>query len=440
MMQKEFEALLEKLTAGKKGRILVAVSGGLDSMTLLHLVAASGKPFAVAHCNFQLRGKDSKADERSVEKAALKLNAPFHCVAFDTKKIASKLGSGIQETARTLRYEWLEKIRHAESYSHIAVAHHLDDSLETFLFNLTRGTGLKGLHGIRTVNGNVIRPLMFAFRNDVEKFAKQKRIRFREDKSNASTKYTRNNIRHTLIPAFEKINPAFRRNLINSILNISSAEQVYTDAVWDHFNHISDLKNESVRIHKKRLCEASHWKTLLYEYLSAFSFNNTQCQSVVRALNGQPGKLFNSPTHILLVDRDHILISPARTGQISGEVNIYENFGSIELPCRLKFTSTEKSQAIIAKKKSMAVFDRAKLRFPLVLRKWKAGDHFFPVGMTGRKKVSDYLTDMKLPRTEKEDTFVLLSGGQVAWVTGMRIDRRFAANDGSTQFFIAEMI
>lgn len=421
---------LEKHRFPKGKPCLLAVSGGIDSMVMCHLFHEAGLPFAIAHCNFQLRGKDSEGDENFVAAYAKKHGIPFY-----TNRFSIPGKSNIQETARHLRYEWLEVIRKEHSYTLICTAHHLDDSIETLLFHILRGTGIAGLRGIPIANQQVFRPLLFAYRAEIDAYAKRNKIKYRTDKTNARELYQRNRIRKYLVPLMEKIQPGFRRNAVSTMEHIAGAEQVYKDAVWSLFNEITELKNESVHIHKAKWLAAEHRSILLFEYLSAFGFNAEQVRTIAAGVHAQPGRLYRSATHSLLNDRTHLILSPLRKEVREEEVLIREDFSQLEKPLSLAFYAGRNLKPTPRR----ALLDRAKLRFPLLLRPWKAGDYFYPTGMSGRKKLSDLLTDLKVPRTEKQGIFVITSGEQIVWVVGMRVDRRFASTEQTTDPYCVEL-
>ncbi len=437
MMHKLFEDHLEKHAFPTGKKVLLAVSGGMDSMVMCALFLQAKHPIVMAHCNFKLRGKESDGDEKFLRAFAKKNRLRIFTKSFPTEKLSKQMGTGIQETARHLRYEWLEEIRKQEGFDRICTAHHLDDSIETFLFHLSRGTGVSGLHGISVQKGSIFRPLLFAYREEIKKFAADNKINFRDDSSNTDLKYTRNRIRHKVIPEFLKVNPAFKKNMVNTMQYLAAAEMVYKDAVWSLFNEIAELRNESVRINKSKLTEAENWQILLYEYLHAFSFNAAQVRLIVSSIHLHPGKIFHSRTHTLLNDRSHFIISPARNSVSQQDVLIWEEFTEINSPLPLRFSEKKFKGTRTAQ---MASLDRQTLNFPLSLRKWKQGDYFYPVGMTGRKKLSDFLIDLKVPRTEKEGIFVLTSGENIVWVVGMRVDRRFASTEQSIDHYCVEMI
>lgn len=426
-MLKAFTSHLEANNFPKGRSVLLAVSGGVDSVVMATLFHRLGHPFAIAHCNYKLRGRASETDEQLVRQLADEWNVPIHIMQFP----GLKNKKGLQEKARTLRYNWMEKIRTEHEYALICTAHHQDDSIETFLFHLSRGTGLAGLHGIPVRNRHIFRPMLFAGRTQIAAFAHKHKLTFRHDGSNDSLDYSRNHIRNKLIPEFCRINPAFRKNMQQTMEHLREAEAVYKDAAWSLFNEITSLKNESILIDKRKWEAAAHREILLFEYLSAFGFNAAQAKAIAHMVHVQPGKIFRSASHTLLNDRKYFMLSPIRKENAAEGVQIREGFREISEPCRMTFSFSDPG----TRAPETAILDRDKLRFPLILRRWKAGDLFFPTGMKGRKKLSDFLTDRKVPRTEKQDIFVITSGRDIVWVVGLRVDRRFAASEPTTSFY-----
>jgi tRNA(Ile)-lysidine synthase len=417
--------------------VLLAVSGGVDSMVLCELFREAGVSFGIGHCNFKLRGKDSEADKLFVKEYAKRMNIPCYTQDFDTKKISAAQRTGIQETARELRYEWLEKTRKTGNFNLIATAHHRDDSIETLLFNLIRGTGIAGLHGILPKQGVLIRPLLFAGKKEILFHAKSMKIKFREDKSNASGKYARNAIRQNLIPVLKKLNPAFDTSIAQTIQNIRQAETIYNLAVKEAWERNHAVVGEQIHILKREVgpsAKAQDGKRdVLFPFLSPFGFNASQVKNIRDVMDGPPGKKFISGSHILTVDRDVLILSPIQKKEGTSGAMIYDTEGGIQVPVELSFRIKEKGAML--KSPQHAYLDHSRLNFPLMVRRWKNGDVIYPMGMTGKKKVSDILTDNKISRPDKEKIFVLVSGNEIAWIIGMRVDRRFAAAPSTKKVF-----
>jgi tRNA(Ile)-lysidine synthase len=408
-------------------KILIGVSGGMDSVALCHLFANCGFKFGIAHCNFQLRGDESEDDHAFVETLAQKLNVPFYSVRFDTEKIAEEEKISVQMTARKLRYEWFEKTRQEESYKYIAVAHHSDDDVETFFINLLRGTGIAGLAGIQNKNGRVIRPLLFAKRKEIEAFIKSEKLEHREDSSNLEQKYLRNKIRLEILPQLKSINPSIEETVRNEIGILRDINLLLKSAVEEKRKQLffNSSHDNSVSVRIDELKKLHPLKTFVYQLFQPFNFNIETIEDLIKAFDSSSGKKFYSKTHLAIRDRELIIISPI---EVAGPSNILleENSNGINEPLKLQIKKISWNQKNkIPTSSSICCLDLQKLSFPLELRKWKEGDRFFPLGMKKSKKISDFLIDEKIPLTLKGNVYVLVSGDQIAWVVGHRIDDRF---------------
>jgi tRNA(Ile)-lysidine synthase len=420
--------------------VLLAVSGGIDSVVMCALFHQSGIPFGIAHCNFQLRGKESDEDEIFAETLAEKYNVRFHAVSFATEKFAKKNKLSIQVAARELRYEWFEQVRNEYGYAAIATAHHSDDSIETFLINLIRGTGIAGLHGILPKQGKIIRPMLFTNKKDIAAFAKTSRLAFREDSSNDSDKYLRNKIRKSIIPALKKLNPSVDTAILKSISHLAGVEQIFRKEVLGTQKEMLRVKNSTVYISISGLKQLDPLPVYLFEILKPYGFNAASAEEILRSLDGISGKQFSSPTHRLIRDRKDLVIQKkddlqagkktitVKKKQASAQAGALKLSFS-QLPAGTKFSHSEMSASL----------DLDTLSFPLTIRKWKKGDAFQPIGMKGKKKLSDFFTDRKLSIAQKEDTWLLMSGKEVAWVIGLRIDDRFKITGKTKKIYFAEL-
>jgi tRNA(Ile)-lysidine synthase len=410
----------------KTDTILLAVSGGVDSMTMLHLFMKADYHFSVAHCNFQLRGKESDDDELFVREVCKKLQVPVYTRRFETESFAWEQGLSIQMAARDLRYAWFDELMNFHGYNLLATGHHLDDSMETILLNLTKGSSTEGLAGIPVKNGNVIRPLLFASRAQVEAYAAEMSLTWREDKSNLTDDYQRNFIRHHVIPKLKELNPSLESTWQQGI------EKIQGDLELVH-HYFEEWKTKFVKetpyridIQKKGLEPFHVSAALLWRFIKKYAFNFEQAREVIHGLKGQPGKRFLSSTHVLVIDRDALIISPHP--QEWNTVHIEREQHEISLgPWKLQLSLPENT--IHGSGKMEASLDADKLTFPLVWRRWKNGDSFQPLGMKHRKKISDFLVDSKLSLVDKNNVTVLESAGQIAYVIGMRIDDRFKITD-----------
>ncbi len=424
--------ILEKQLFQENEKVLIAVSGGVDSVVLCHLFHQANFAFGIAHCNFQLRGDDSNDDAIFVKKLAEEMQVPFFEIAFDTHDYVEKNKISIQVAARDLRYDWLEKIRVENGFQYIATAHHLDDSLETILYNFTKGCGIRGLRGISPKKEKIIRPLLFTHKKEVLDYSKIHKISFREDASNSTDKYARNNIRHHVIPALEKINPSLQKTVDENIQRLQETEQLFNYAITLLQKEVSESRGEQLFIHLEKLLATPAPSTLLFEILHPFGFNNDQTAQMISTIENQPGAIFHSSSHQVLLDRDFFIVKKT-TEAIEDQFIIFKNNTSITFSeGQLYFEITDQLPDFSQKEKHVAHFDLEKITFPLTLRKWKAGDYFQPIGMNGQgKKMKKFLTDLKLNRFEKEAVWVLESDGEICWVVGIRMDERFKISEDS---------
>ena len=419
-------------------KVLLAVSGGVDSMVLLHLFEKSGFEYGIAHCNFKLRGDESDADEEFVKTQVLIHGVPAFFETFETKEYANIHGISIEMAARELRYEFFEKVRIENGFDFIATAHHQDDLIETFFLNLSRKTGIKGLTGIKEKAGTIIRPLLFAGRGEIENYATEHYIEFREDSSNSEVVFQRNFLRHKILPLFSELNPSFKKNILASIENLKDAEQVYSGFLQsDKKEVVSENKNETV-INIEGLRKTSFQKILLFEILSAFNFNATVVDEIFKSFSTESGKQFFSKTHRAVKDRKELFIS-----LITNEDSkiFYIEKDDIELfePLNITIEKLRGENFKIIRNVKVACLDSDEIEFPLLIRKWKQGDYFQPLGMTGFKKVSDFFIDQKIPIHEKENIWILCSGKKIIWIMGQRIDNRFKITSKTTNVLKIEI-
>jgi len=430
-MLKEFKSFIisEKLFK-PEDKILLAVSGGIDSVVMSELFHRAGLSFGIVHCNFGLRGKESDADEAFVEKLARKYEVPFFIKRFLTAKVAKGKGISIQMAARELRYQWFEEIRIKEKYSSIATAHHLDDQVETFFINLLRSTGIAGFHGILPKQGNLIRPLLFSYRDDIEAFARKNKLAFREDSSNAETKYLRNKIRHEIIPVFRELNPAFPQILSETILRMRETETIFRYSIEEVQKKI--IRNDITGTHIRTgdLKQLTPLDIYAFELLSPYGFNESVIRDILSSPDDASGKIFYSPTYRLIKNREELILNPLTSKKESriqnAEISIPDNKKEIRNPVHLSFIKATAGKAFsIDPSREVANLDLRKIMFPLILRRWEKGDSFYPFGMNKKKKLSNYFIDIKLSIPEKENTWLLCSGRHILWIVGHRIDHRF---------------
>lgn len=418
-------------------KTLLAVSGGMDSTVMAHLFFAAGFRFGIAHCNFQLRGADSDGDEDFVRETAKSFNVPFYTKKFDTEAFAEKHKIGIQEAARELRYRWFETLLADEKYDFLATAHHKDDHIETFFINLLRGCGISGLHGILSKRGNIVRPLLFATREEIEKYAKTHRLSHREDVSNQTTKYTRNKIRHLLAPVLKEINPDYQNIINDDIARLQEAEKIYQARIRQLTDEIvSETKNGVLALDIQKLSQTEAPQTVLFEILAPYGFKKEAVSDIVNSLGGQSGKQFFSKEYVVLKDRRKLLLDKIQSAQ-EEEFTIAENDYEILRPLHLTFEIVDNSAFFsVPRSKNVVCFDRDKLVFPLTLRKARQGDKFIPFGMKKSKKLSDFFIDEKLSRIEKEQIWLLCAGEEIIWVVNRRRSALYPVDDKTKSIIV----
>lgn len=418
-----------------KSKILLAISGGIDSVCLADLLLKSGYNIEFAHCNFNLRKLESDQDEIFVSNLANKHKIPFHHISFDTNNYASSNKLSVQMAARELRYKWFEKVRREISADYIAIAHNQNDNIETFFINMINGSGLKGLRAIQNKNNFIIRPLMFASRNQIEEYVKSESLNFREDSSNISKKYQRNKIRHELMPLLKQMNPSIENTISEEIEIIKNTYSIFKEQVSRVIQEVSYQTDDGIKISKKELIKLEPIDTYLYEIFSVFGF--TDLKSIKNSIFSNSGKQVFSKSHRLLIDREFVFIKKIKDNFFR-DVLIDECISNICSPLNISFKISEKEY--IEKIKDTAYFDYEKLVFPLVIRKWKFGDKFIPSGMKGFKKLSDFFIDNKINRLLKEKTLVLCSNNDIIWVIGSRIDERYKATSKTKKMYIANLL
>lgn len=416
-----------------KDKVLLAVSGGIDSMVMASIFIKCDYNIGIAHCNFSLRGEDSDKDEQLVEQLATKHNLPFYPIKFNTAQYAKERSISIQMAARELRYGWFRKLCAEHSFRYIATAHNLDDKIETFFINLARGTGIKGLSGMPPKNADTIHPVLFASRKEIEEYASASNVAFREDATNATTYYARNRIRHNVVPEFCAINSSFYSTMEANMRRIAQAEELVQQM-------LSIVKQKACRQDKdlyivdiKKLKSYQPLSLFLFELLYPFGFTVGTITDIEQALTEQSGKQFFSSTHSLVKNRDELLISPIDiTIEEQAEYRITEDVKELTQPISLRFELVERSAIkSFGTSSSIAYLNADKLSYPLILRKWKEGDSFIPFGMKGKKKLSDFFIDNKLSLVDKQQQWVLLSNNDIVWVVGQRADNRYRVDEST---------
>lgn len=418
---------------GKK--LLLATSGGLDSMVMVELFRKIPFEIAMAHCNFQLRGLESFEDQKFIQDYAEANDVKLFMTHFDTEAFAKDYKLSTQVAARELRYHWFQEIVNAENFDFILTAHHADDNLETFLINLSRGTGLDGLTGIPAQNANVIRPLLIFSRQEIEEYANENSINWREDSSNVSDKYFRNKIRHHLVPILKELNPDFLSSFQKTQTYLQESQTMVEDASIMVYQQVAKGMGEDTRFDLKKLKQLSNYKSYLYQWLRDFGF--TAWQDIYDLVEGQTGKQVYSKDFRLVKNRETLILIPKNEAEGMEEFLIEKNQDKVNIPLKLSFCKV----ADIGIGSNATIFvDEDKLVFPLVLRKSKKGDFFQPFGMKGKtKKISKLFKDEKLSLLEKEDSWILCSENQIVWVIGLRQDERFKIESDTTNILKIEI-
>lgn len=432
-MIREIRRFIEGNRLLKEGDVLlVAVSGGIDSMVMAHALHKAGFGFSIAHCNFQLRGSESGGDEKFVREYGESLGCRVHLKRFDTQAYAREKKVSVQMAARKLRYDWFEELAGEYGYSRIATAHQADDAVETFFINLLRGTGLGGLTGINVQWGKVIRPLLFASRAEIIAYAKSHRIAYREDRSNAETKYLRNKIRHDVLPLLGRIEPAFAPVMQDNIARLNSQHMLYKDMLEEKIKSLTRKTRDGIRIDTALLAGEKHKEQLLYEILGGYGFSFPVVRDMLRYMDGMPGKTYLSSAHTVVRDRNALILS-TRKGSDDARYYLPSGHAEIFSPLHLCIEIMPREDIEISTDPRTACIDRDMVEFPLTIRKWKQGDRFYPLGMDHSRKLSDFFTDLKLSLPEKENVWLLCSGNDIVWIIGYRIDHRYRVTSATRQ-------
>jgi len=426
----------EKKLFSKEQTILVAVSGGIDSMVLLQLLQQSGYKIAVAHCNFKLRGQESDDDAQFVHSFCLENKIVIHATEFETEKLSEQYQKSIQVTARELRYNFFQELCSRFHYDFIATAHQADDVAETILINLSRGGGMAAWHGIEVKRENIVRPILFAQKHEIEKYAKENKIQWRTDSSNQKEDYTRNFIRHQIIPILKKINPSVVQTLFHHAEIMTEAEKIILEQI-EKFRAVSVVSNGNKSIVPiSDLLKATAPHTVLFYLLQPFGFNATHVVDIFNTLNHSESKTFHSDKFQLIKERDQLIIVPLEEKKTSiyfeipttGTYAIADSQISVEL---LENTADCYNSIVKNNNNAICYFETEKLEFPIVVRTWQYGDYFYPLGMHGKKLVSDFFTDEKMSQSEKQMQLLFLSNSEVMWLEGRRISEKFKVEKNS---------
>ena len=421
--------------------VLLGVSGGTDSVVLLHILQALGYECIIAHCNFHLRMEESNRDEAFVRNLASRYCLKAYFVDFQTTEYAQQEKISIEMAARDLRYSWFADLLVQTGAQAIAVAHHADDSIETMLLNLIRGTGLKGITGIQPRNQQVVRPLLSCSRDEIEAYRRQHQLEYVEDSTNIQTDYRRNKIRHELLPLLEQINPSVRQTLYNSIHYFQGAYCLYNEHITQIAEKLSAVQSDGrVVIDIQGLLQQVDVATVLYELISPYGFNSSQLDDIVQALGSESGKTFYSETHRIVKDRASLIIS----AKADSKENLYiisQPDCTVRIPYPLRVSTLAVDASFVVSKSAEKIqLDAENILFPLTIRSWQEGDWFVPFGMKHRKKLSDFFIDLKLSIADKEKVQLLCSGDTILWVIGYRTDNRFRVQPQTSQVIQFEIL
>lgn len=425
---------------GRDSKILAAVSGGMDSVVMAHLFKSAGLNFGIAHCNFQLRGDESVSDQEFCNGLAGQLRVPFHTTSFDTLKFAADNKISTQMAARQLRYQWFEQVRQQLGYDYIALAHHQNDAIETILLNLTRGTGIAGMHGILPKNGNLVRPMLFLKREEIEAIINENKLAYVEDSSNSSVKYARNKIRLEVIPQLKELNPALEQTFENNLAHFRDLEQFLEQQLTKLKNNLFVYHDDEIHLPLAEVNKLEPKRLLLFKLLQEYGFNETTIDDLILALDKQPGKIFETPGFVLLLDRGKLILTKKNSdSQPPVQINREDHeakYGTYKL------TLLHDDSPLIVKNNAMAAsIDAGLLQYPLTLRAWQQGDHFHPLGMKTRKKLSDFFIDQKVPLHQKNGIPVLVNGnGDIIWIGGYRPDDRYKVTGNTKKVTIFELV
>ncbi|WP_103071407.1 tRNA lysidine(34) synthetase TilS [Aquimarina sediminis] len=422
MLQEFKDHIKTNLSFLSGSKLLIACSGGMDSVALVKLCHLLGLESGIAHCNFKLRGKESDEDEKFVTQLAEQVKFPFFVTHFETENYAKSKGLSIQMAARELRYDWFESLALKHRFEYILTAHHADDNLETFLINLSRGTGIDGLTGIPEVNKIFVRPLLPFSRDKILEFVKKNKLAWREDSSNSDTKYLRNKLRHGAIPDLKSANPQILQNFNTTLEYLKQGSEFIKSQVFFLKKELFEvLENDCIKIRISKLEEFGNPKNYLYFLLKEYGFK--AWDDIAQIVTAQSGKQVFSETHRLVKDRGDLLLSPVLEGVFDREYTIPEAESMQMIPSgTLKFKIVDEISNVDLK---TIYVDKEKLKYPLTVRKWKEGDYFYPLGMKGKKKLSKYFKDEKLSLLAKERVWLLCSAKEIIWIINYRADNRF---------------
>jgi tRNA(Ile)-lysidine synthase len=421
------------------GKVLAAVSGGMDSVLMAHLLKVAGYNFSIAHCNFQLRGDDALADQLFCKNLAKQLEVPFYTIDFDTADYAASRKISIQMAARNLRYQWFQQLKQQHGYDVIALAHHQNDTIETILLNLTRGTGIAGLHGILPKNGDLVRPLLFLGRDEILKLIQQNNFPWVEDSSNSSVKYARNKIRHEVIPKLKELNPSLEKTFENNLTHFREMETLLELRLSALRKELLIQQGDEFHLSLESVKNLEPKHLLLFNLLQPYGFNETIVDDLIASLDKHSGRVFESLGYRMILDRENIILAPKMEN--SPEIQISLNDHEVYYN-NYRITLLHDDSPLIVKNNPLAVsIDEGLLVYPLTIRGWQQSDFFFPLGMKTRKKLSDYFIDQKIPVHQKSQIPLLVNGnGDIIWIAGYRSSEHYKVDINTKKVTIFELI
>lgn len=444
MLEKVREFIHKENLIPNNTKVIVGLSGGMDSMVLLDILILLGYRCTAAHCNFHLRGEESDRDENFVKKWCKSIDIPFTSINFDTKQYAVDRKISIEMAARELRYNWFETLRRHHQADFIAVAHHKDDSVETVLLNLIRGTGIKGLTGISPKNGYIVRPLLGISRSEIEKYISERDIPYVTDSTNNEDLYLRNALRLNVLPILEKLNPSVKDTIYRTSKNVTEAEKVYSDSIQKAIKKAFNDNKIDINVLK----HTASPRSVLFELLTPYNFTPSTIEDISESINSISGKIFFSERgsysenkkYKLIKDRNFFLFEEVKEKCEEDETySIEEGIREINSPINLKIKEL-RAPVEIKYNRHFLYVDAEKIKYPLKLRKWRTGDWFIPFGMRGRKKLSDYFTDRKFSLKDKDDAWILTSSEDIVWIVGERNDDRFRITEDTKKIIIIEYV
>ncbi len=441
-MLEQFRGFIdENVLLSEKGKVILAVSGGIDSVVLADLFYQADISCIIAHCNFQLRGQESDHDEDFVRNLAVKYGYEVRIRKFDAKQEAEQDNQSVQMVARELRFNWFDELLVEPDLEFVATGHHFDDQVETFFINLLRGTGVSGLRGMLARQGKVIHPLLFATREQIEEYARQRGLPFREDQSNKTLKYKRNQIRHNLLPAIEKVAPHYRNSFRKTFRYLRHDEIMLKSLVNRTMSEITQNDEEVLYVNKSQLQNIPDKEYIMPYWLQQYGFHEDIAIKLLESLPGLSGKQFFSHSHRITVDREYLILESYHEKADGRVYYVYPETGYVTSPISLVFKRQPKDRNFVLTKASdVALLDYNRLEFPLEIRRWRKGDAFMPLGMTGMKKVSDFFTDIKLSVPGKENSWLMFSAnGDLVWVMGHRIDHRYRITGETSEILKIEL-